>query len=47
MLKDSFSTKHPASNTQKWFSVDYFDLIVWTYRDGALSGFQLCNDKYK
>ena len=47
MLKESCSTKHPAKSTRRWFSDDYFDLIVWIDQGGAISGFQLCYDKYK
>ncbi len=30
---------------RRWFSDDYFDLIVWYADSGALVGFQLCYDK--
>lgn len=43
MLKESSLGK----STRRWFSDDYFDLIVWIGRNGAVSGFQLCYDKYK
>jgi hypothetical protein len=46
MLKESFSTKHPADKTRRWFSDDYFDLIIWINQDDSISGFQLCYDKY-
>ena len=29
---------------RRWFSDDYFDLIVW-YEEGQIIGFQLCYDK--
>ena len=29
---------------RRWFSDDYFDLIVW-YQDNGISGFQLCYDR--
>lgn len=30
---------------RRWFSDEYFDLIVWFEPDGRPSGFQLCYDK--
>jgi len=30
---------------RRWFTDDYFDLIVWYTDGGALVGFQLCYDK--
>jgi hypothetical protein len=30
---------------RRWFSDDYFDLIVWYDEDDGVSGFQLCYDK--
>ncbi len=47
MLKESFLSGNPGENVRRWFSDDYFDLIVWIAEDGSLSGFQLCYDKYK
>jgi len=47
MLKEYSSTTNPAQGGRKWYSDNYFDLIVWTYPDGSISGFQLCYDKYK
>lgn len=32
---------------RRWFSDDYFDLIVWIDRNEKISGFQLCYDKHK
>lgn len=29
---------------RRWFSSDYFDLILWYENDGTASGFQLCYD---
>ena len=29
---------------RRWFSDDYFDLIVWLHPDSRVSGFQLCYD---
>jgi hypothetical protein len=47
MLKESHVTRYPANSLRRWFSDEYFDLIVWVGRDEALSGFQLCYDKCK
>ena len=30
---------------RRWFSDDYFDLIVWYEREDRIHGFQLCYDK--
>ncbi len=30
---------------RRWFSDDYFDLIVWYESEGQIHGFQLCYDK--
>lgn len=30
---------------RRWFSDDYFDLIVWHDAQGGITGFQLCYDK--
>ena len=30
---------------RRWFSDDYFDLIVWFDKDGSIWGFQLCYDR--
>jgi hypothetical protein len=30
---------------RRWFSDNYFDLIVWHDESGELTGFQLCYDK--
>ena len=30
---------------RRWFTDDYFDLIVWYDLSGELAGFQLCYDK--
>lgn len=47
MLKEYSSTTYPAQGGRRWYSDNYFDLIVWTGPDGFISGFQLCYDKYK
>jgi hypothetical protein len=30
---------------RRWFSDEYFDLIVWTDESNAITSFQLCYDK--
>jgi len=35
----------PGEGFRRWFSDDYFDLIVWHDDVGLMSGFQLCYDK--
>jgi hypothetical protein len=35
----------PGEKFRRWFSDDYFDLIVWYEGDGSVYGFQLCYDK--
>jgi hypothetical protein len=32
---------------RRWFSNDYFDIIVWLDNSEEISGFQLCYDKNK
>jgi len=34
-----------GEGTRRWFTDEYFDLIVWYAGDGSLLGFQLCYDK--
>ncbi len=47
MLKEAFLSGNPGENARRWFSDDFFDLIVRIAQDGSFSGFQLCYDKYK
>jgi len=42
MLKE---TPNTADKNSRWFSDDYFDLIVWYGDQGKIAGFQLCYDK--
>jgi hypothetical protein len=35
----------PGEGFRRWFTDEYFDLIVWYDDGGALVGFQLCYDK--
>ena len=35
----------PGEGLRRWFTDEYFDLIVWYDDDGAFYGFQLCYDK--
>ncbi|NUN96112.1 MAG: hypothetical protein HUU16_08045 [Candidatus Omnitrophica bacterium] len=32
----------PGEGRRRWFTDDYFDLIVWFREDGGIHGFQLC-----
>lgn len=43
MLREITGTRE--GGTRRWFSDDYFDLIVWYDRKGRAVGFQLCYDK--
>jgi hypothetical protein len=36
----------PDEGFRRWFTDDYFDLIIW-YEDDELTGFQLCYDKQR
>ena len=47
MLKESFSNKHTVNHNRRWFSDDYFDLIIWLNQNGDIAGFQLCYDKFE
>jgi hypothetical protein len=42
-LKDV--TQIPGEAKRRWFTDEFFDLIVWYGRDDTISGFQLCYDK--
>ena len=42
MLKETLNT---ADRHNRWFSDDYFDLIVWHDDQRRITGFQLCYDK--
>ena len=30
---------------RRWFTDEFFDLIIWYNKDGGITGFQLCYDK--
>src|SRR6266496_2922148 len=45
MLNETFPVKLEDEVPRRWFSDDYFDLIIWTLPNGSVSGFQLCYDK--
>lgn len=48
MLKEFEDTRQiPGEGVRRWFTDDYFDLIVWFDDTGAVDGFQLCYDKGK
>ncbi len=44
MLRELDYIRQPEEPKRRWFADDYFDLIVWTDRQGAITGFQLCYD---
>lgn len=45
MLREISSVKqHEGEGIRRWFTNDYFDLIVW-YDNEDILGFQLCYDK--
>jgi len=35
-----------GESKRRWFSDDYFDLIIWLDETDEIVGFQLCYDKY-
>lgn len=46
MLREVESVRQvPGEGRRRWFTDEYFDLVVWYAEDGALRGFQLCYDK--
>lgn len=48
MLKEFTNVRQiPGEATRRWFSNDYFDLIVWVDDREAIVGFQLCYDVSK
>ncbi len=44
-MKEIKTTSHKDEPLRRWFSDDYFDLIVWFSVTGDITGFQLCYDK--
>jgi hypothetical protein len=44
MLKE---TLHTVGANRRWYTDDYFELIVWYHDDNSISGFQLCYDRSK
>ena len=45
MLKNSPRKPVEHDRDRRWIADDDFDLIVWYEPDGAIHGFQLCDDK--
>ncbi|MBU2573178.1 MAG: hypothetical protein KKH28_03780 [Elusimicrobia bacterium] len=46
MLRENTNVRQIAGDPpRRWFSDDFFDLIVWFAPDGAIHGFQLCYDR--
>ena len=48
MMKETTDIRQIKGDPRRrWFSSDYFDLIVWYSEEGQINGFQLCYDKYR
>jgi hypothetical protein len=48
MLKEYQNVRQiPGEDRRRWFSDDYFDLIVWVDHQNAIVGFELCYDANK
>ncbi|HBA59832.1 MAG TPA: hypothetical protein DCZ92_03235 [Elusimicrobia bacterium] len=48
MLREEKNIRQIAGEPpRRWFSDDYFDLIIWLEKDGSVWGFQLCYDREK
>lgn len=46
MLREENNLKQvPGEPARRWFSDEFFDLIVWLEPDNTLWGFQLCYDR--
>lgn len=46
MLKEDMQVRQIQGDPQRrWFSDEYFDLIVWFEPEGGIWGFQLCYDR--
>jgi len=45
MLRDEPTKSVHGDYDRRWITDEYFDLIVWYTREGAVYGFQLCYDK--
>lgn len=45
MLKEAPAKQVEGEPRRRWFTDEYFDLIVWYAEDGSLHGFQLCYDR--
>jgi hypothetical protein len=39
--------QHEGEPKRRWFSDEYFDLIVWYTESNSIFGFQLCYDKQR
>jgi hypothetical protein len=45
MMRETEYIRNDDDGKRRWFTDEYFDLIVWIDRDDTVSGFQLCYDK--
>ncbi len=41
----TYTRQIQGESNRRWFSDNFFDLIVWFNYDGSIVGFQLCYDK--
>ena len=45
MLRELPASQVPDEPRRRWFTDEYFDLIVWFTADGTICSFQLCYDR--
>jgi hypothetical protein len=46
MMKEIVNVRQVDGDpNRRWFSSDYFDLVIWHGEEGRIIGFQLCYDK--
>ena len=45
MLKEYSTQQHQGEQKRRWFTNNYFDLIVWQDNQSEITKFQLCYDK--
>jgi hypothetical protein len=47
MLKERRTKQSSDKLKRRWFSDEYYDLIVWEDPQGEIAQFELCYDKYR
>ena len=47
MIESKNVKQFKGERQRRWFSDEYFDLIVWYDDDNSINGFQLCYNKLK